>query len=494
MPALGRSLRKCSKEAAEMVIRKVQMFKSLYSIVFFTSLILLAAPISSSAAASEEADDLRVVSDLEIADLTDSLQAHELFRLAWPSKEEITRNTCEVPQAIRDKCVADLRASLNSDIIPSDIAQHLIPMRRWGEPTKDYVTRGYSDVFIARFENANLVLQLMESAYSTVVIVRIRNANPIEADFEARKRFVQRMARAILAETVLVSHMDSIRLSHKRSNDKLLRGSWVPDSNIVGDRTDGLMTVRTGAEVTAKKVEYETNGRYVLFELIKSPMGSRAFGDPYRDRFSPSEDTEARRLMEQKRQMELLTSKLNLARETNSIQVLKDLAQLDDRRLRAIREGAMKALAGTLQGRLALVDLLAQSERIPNVASLLAEKAEMGELQGTLVINKLISILDETTPDQACLRYETARILGKAQDRRAVDALVSAYREEANSETREGIVQALGVIKDPSALVFLKEAAEKDSAAQVRLYAKMAICNIEGTDYEDVRLREEIEK
>ena len=80
-------------------------------------------------------------------------------------------------------------------------------------------------------------------------------------------------------------------------------------------------------------------------------------------------------------------------------------------------------------------------------------------------------------------------ILGKAGDKKPTPHLIAAYRREKNAETREAIVSAMGRIKDERALAVLKEAAANDPASQVRLYAEMAICLFEGTDYEDLRLK-----
>ena len=72
----------------------------------------------------------------------------------------------------------------------------------------------------------------------------------------------------------------------------------------------------------------------------------------------------------------------------------------------------------------------------------------------------------------------------------ALEALTAAYDKETDEEVRQEIINALSRIKDKRALPLLRRIvrATKDSDV-FHVYAEMAICNIEGTDYEEMRLK-----
>jgi len=443
-------------------------------------------------AGAERSSEAPIVSEQARAELQEVLEPHQLFSLGWPSAEEIGRYTCAVPDRVRDDCVTYLEKALNPTVVPEDLASRLVPMKRWGRPNKHYVENGGSDVFIARFEKGGYRIQITENEYNVVVVASVEGDEAVEPDPAARKGFAYDMAKALLAPGALARDLSEMRVSEKGSTDRIRMGGWMPAINIV-ERREGssVGTARIGPDTIAVFVGYMTNGEFVRFEMLRSGSGPRLYGDPYRDRFSVRTETEDEKAPTVEERRQLLVDGLTRATQENDVQALVALTKVTGLAFDGISHEARRALAKTPEGRSALVDLVVEQGGNYNLAAALSREAEGGTLVGDPIVERLIDLLNEAKESDSDLRHSLAKMLGGVGDPRATESLMAAYGSEENSETRESIVMALGRLKDARALPMLRDAVEKDAASQVRLYAQMAICLIEGTDFEEVRRKQQ---
>ena len=184
-----------------------------------------------------------------------------------------------------------------------------------------------------------------------------------------------------------------------------------------------------------------------------------------------------------------LTAQLTSAKADNDAEKLGKLATMRAgggnelrENIEAIKREAADTLVETSEGRDMVLDLIVEDTRRGYLETALTNKAESDGLKGDPVVERLLGFLADGTP--APLRSFAVSLLGRAGDPRATEPLMALYRREENSEAREGIMSALGRLKDERALPLLEDAVKNDPASLVRLYARMAICLIEGIDYE----------
>jgi hypothetical protein len=102
----------------------------------------------------------------------------------------------------------------------------------------------------------------------------------------------------------------------------------------------------------------------------------------------------------------------------------------------------------------------------------------LGELRAVECIPEMVKLLKD---NDESVRAQTAYALGNIGSNRATKALLLAFQNEKNPNTKDAIILALGWIADPAALPVLKKALTEPNQSKTSLSG--TIRNIEDTDF-----------
>ncbi|MCK4794126.1 MAG: hypothetical protein KAV87_60925, partial [Desulfobacteraceae bacterium] len=282
-------------------------------------------------------------------------------------------------------------------------------------PDVSFAGRTPEDALVVRLKKGKYAIKIMKSEYQIFITIRPISGKKINIKQFAQEVFNSRILPAKWGKPLYHGKL--------RRKSKVLRaGAWSARDATKIDSSGRTVYAYSREPVDDapigeglyKRVDFYTNGRFASFKIIGGPELPSATSRGWSD----SDKAALKAALEKEK--ELLISKLERAGETKDIRALKELTQVQ---FGEIRKAAIEALAETKEGQLELIDLLAKSKGV-DYGGFLEDKAESGSLRDDAIIKRLMGLLDRS---EIMVRYEAARILGKAQEKRACDALIAAY-------------------------------------------------------------------
>ena len=231
----------------------------------------------------------QILNNTELAKLGDVFPGWKIKQVVWPADSEINLKKVAVDPKLTASCMEWLMKFIKTDQLPVGLDQKLIPMKGWGTISKESEQKRLCDVFIARYKKGDNVIQIQESPYNIIIAVADERLekNP-HAD---HRNLIIETARSFLSGP-LQPNLNStfFHVGKIDKEGKIARISWSLERVIVIDK-DGkkCMSLSEAGKIGTSGVEAETDGRFVRFEIIKSPGAVKnAYFDPYIERFSSS--------------------------------------------------------------------------------------------------------------------------------------------------------------------------------------------------------------
>jgi hypothetical protein len=213
-------------------------------------------------------------------------ESWKLKQMIWPSETEITGKRVNVNEELKHSCTTWLGKFLKTELLPTDINKHLVAMSEWGLVSKESEQKRLCDVFIARFKKGPYVIHIQESLYNIIISVSDeRLANTAQAN---HKDLVIEIGKTVLSKVLEpIPASENFHVFEFASNGKkITRVSWaIEPVKVIKDGKSCIDPYKAG-EIGTTYVEAETDGRFVRFEIIKSPGAvNPASYDPYIERF-----------------------------------------------------------------------------------------------------------------------------------------------------------------------------------------------------------------
>ncbi|MHC4529652.1 MAG: hypothetical protein ACYTEX_25375 [Planctomycetota bacterium] len=265
-------------------------------VVFVAAVVLLAIGASAGCEAAESplirwGKDAQsaILDPNELGEIRGIFPDWKISQSVWPSDKEIGSNSVEASAKHKRSCVHWLRRFVKKEYLPADLEQHLVAMNDWGLYRKRSEQRRLCDVFLARFAKNSRVVHIQESSYNVVIAVCDGGrGNGSEID--------QRALVLSTAELILRDELNPDPNSKKvYSAEKVSQGrkisqfSWQPPSiSVMGADGKTATSVRRGWEIGTRRIEADTDGRFVRFDIVKCVKGAAVFADPYVERFKPA--------------------------------------------------------------------------------------------------------------------------------------------------------------------------------------------------------------
>lgn len=385
--------------------------------------------------------------------LSKYLEPHMIFTLKWPSENDI-KNHCpeKISKSVKQECLSLIKEILNPEILPPDLEQRLIPMKSWGRPTKDYIQKGGSDLFICTWEKDPIRIQIWDANDNMYIIAENDKNNFFNT--EKHLEYAQSLYKEILSK---IFQRSDIREFKNIKND-LTQGSWLFNSFINMEATRNRIT----------GVQFMTNARFVLFVLNKADY-SPVNPDPYKERFkAPPSRTE---------RLQKLSPEIRKAFEKEDYEALKTLARgKDDNTVKRV----IYELVKTYPGQKIILELIETSEQL-NIISDFDQAFYFQNRDEDIGIDpavhkRLVQLLDH---DSERTRYIAACILGKIKDPNDVDVLIKKYHTETKEFARSGIIIALINMEDKRTLPVLEDVSKNVLLGRLRESAMRAIEKME---------------
>ncbi|NQT36673.1 MAG: HEAT repeat domain-containing protein [Planctomycetes bacterium] len=152
--------------------------------------------------------------------------------------------------------------------------------------------------------------------------------------------------------------------------------------------------------------------------------------------------------------------------DTKSLDAIKTYVDHDDESVRIAAVDAVRVLGGAAETPL-LVQVLVKAGSEQERAA--AEQALIAVCEGTQIAKPLLATLPETTEAARC---SVIRVLGQLDDKKALDAVIVAVRDE-NADVVKAAFEALATSPDPRATDVLLDLAETESNSRVKNEAVM---------------------
>lgn len=223
-----------------------------------------------------------------LAKLGEPFPAWKIKQVTWPSVTELSSASVTVDDEIRTSCVRWLRKFLKEEQLPADIDKHLVAMKNWGVFTKASEQKRLCDVFLVRFTKGPYIIHIQESSFNVVIGI-------------ADKRIVKKKPKAdhkdlVLQTAAVILHKDIVSDPAKglferkpkatRDGSTITGLIWRPPSVVYRDKK-GRRNIRmdVAAKIGTFRIEAETDGGFVRFDIVKAVRGPVSTYDPYMQRF-----------------------------------------------------------------------------------------------------------------------------------------------------------------------------------------------------------------
>jgi len=228
----------------------------------------------------------QILNRAELSKLGDAFPAWKIKQAVWPDDSEINLSKTPVDPNLNASCVEWLKKFVNNKQLPVSLDKMLIPMKGWGVIRKESEQKRLCDVFIVRYKKDDKTIQIQESPYNIIVMVaddrlgKSPNANHQDLIIETAQSILNESLKPNLAS----------RFFHANEIGKITMITWVLKGVAVIDgEGKTCISLSEAGKIGATRVEAETDGRFVRFDIVKNPGAVKnAYYDPYKERFSSS--------------------------------------------------------------------------------------------------------------------------------------------------------------------------------------------------------------
>jgi hypothetical protein len=209
--------------------------------------------------------------------------------MVWPSDTEISAASVSCSTAIKAEAAGWIRRFVRREYTPADLEAHMIAMRAWGR-LFDKESEKLADVFIVRYRTGSSVIHIQESPYDVVVSIADDESDGKPRPVAERRAFVLETAVKVLDPNLLTDGKSGFYEARRGADSGTSVTSafqWSPPS-ITGMDAKGqkIRDTLTASRIGAFSIKAETDGRFVRFDISKSPeAGPRLYRDPYVQRF-----------------------------------------------------------------------------------------------------------------------------------------------------------------------------------------------------------------
>lgn len=227
----------------------------------------------------------RILKPEYVRKLGSGYEAWKWRQITWPAEEDVQAKRVEVSEPVKDECLRWLKRFVKPEKLPSEIADSLLPLRRWGVVGPSDPASGACDVFVVRYYDGRYVVHMQESPYN--VVLAISDEATTDKPRLDREAFVLEVAAGFLMAALQPDGPDAVRVFQiPDRKEGLTRVIWatqhVETSSPEGQRAATLDQAQKNGAI---RVRAETDGRFVRFDIVKCLPGPHADADPYEKRF-----------------------------------------------------------------------------------------------------------------------------------------------------------------------------------------------------------------
>ena len=227
-----------------------------------------------------------VLSTDSLLEVAESLPAWKARQMTWPGPQEIETYSVEPGYQKRAECVKWLRKFLKPECIPDGIHDHLVAMKQWGQVWEKKDPSKASDAFIVRYRLRGLVFQIFETPFNVVVTA---GGAQVEEPVADHKQFILDAMRTVLREGLYTEGNTRAFTVMKGASPQspVTSVCWTPDYCITNYGPGSVWSVSgvKVAEIGARSIDADSDGRFVRFDIRKDEDGAGTFRDPYKPRF-----------------------------------------------------------------------------------------------------------------------------------------------------------------------------------------------------------------
>jgi len=207
----------------------------------------------------------------------------QIRQITWPTAADVASKSVAANDALREGCVGWLRKFMTEEYLPSDLPKNLVAMRDSVSLQKGSEPRRL-DVFMARFRKDPYVIHIYETPGSAVVAVADERLT--DKPRTDHRDWVLEVAGLVLNKALKPEpDFNDVHVSESMSEGcKVSRISWLIASCTVREGTRRSTSGVKAAQVGASDVRAETDGRFIVFTILKE-FGGPTRPDPYTPRF-----------------------------------------------------------------------------------------------------------------------------------------------------------------------------------------------------------------
>jgi hypothetical protein len=240
-----------------------------------------------------EAAASKVLNCSKLAKLGEAWPAWKTHTMTWPSEEEIAKNSVQVDPKVKGTCIKWLTKFVKDDSPARALESHLIAMANWGLFRERAEQKQLCDVFICRFVQGPYVIHIQESPFDVIITVADERLAEHPKPQTAHADFIVALASAFLHKDIVPDRADDWFQPKSRptaDGGAVTRVEWNPPS-VISREEKGIRSIDTerAGKIGTSRINAETDGAFVRFDILKSPGGGPAFiRDPYERRFGVS--------------------------------------------------------------------------------------------------------------------------------------------------------------------------------------------------------------
>jgi len=172
--------------------------------------------------------------------------------MIWPPKSEVETFLAAATEAQKHKCMLWLKRFIKEEWIPSDIDEHLLPLKGWAKVNRNWKKNGKEDGFLTKYQMGDYLIQIVDTGTNTIITVTKTDTTP-PLPKKAHVDFVSKM-------TTLFFPKQPIKIKGVKHGSIVTKGG-----------------------ISGPSAYFITDGKFVSFKMTKREL--KTFAPPYR--FSP---------------------------------------------------------------------------------------------------------------------------------------------------------------------------------------------------------------